>query len=184
MIIISCLLKVSISWTPPHTPNGVIIAYEVSYRPRDSSQTVTRLNTTDLATSFITQSDLEVGTEFIFSVTAYTRVGPGDTSSLNVSTLSTPRMFIAVRLLRYLVIYCYSESISIMLVNTTAVNVSCDLGSPVVCIDYYTVVYSQVMPTATEESRWKNQCHIFTILCYIHYWWSHTRSCLPVPGVC
>ena len=90
---ISCSLKVSISWTPPHTPNGVIIAYEVSYRPRDSSQTVTRLNTTDLATSFTTQSDLEVGTEFIFTVTAYTRVGPGDTSSLNLSTLSTPRMF-------------------------------------------------------------------------------------------
>ena len=93
---IPCLLKVYISWTPPHTPNGVIIAYEVSYRSRDSSQTVTRLNTTDLATSFTTQSDLEVGTEFIFSVTAYTRVGPGDTSSLNVSTLSKPRMFIVV----------------------------------------------------------------------------------------
>ena len=33
-----------------------------------------------------------------------------------------------------------------MLVNATAVNVSWDLGSPVVCIDYYTVVYSQVLP--------------------------------------
>ena len=33
-----------------------------------------------------------------------------------------------------------------MVVNATAVNVSWDLGSPVVCIDYYTVVYSQVMP--------------------------------------
>ena len=33
-----------------------------------------------------------------------------------------------------------------MVVNDTAVNVSWDLVSPVVCIDYYTVVYSQVMP--------------------------------------
>ena len=33
-----------------------------------------------------------------------------------------------------------------MIVNATAVNVSWDLVSPVVCIDYYTVVYSQVMP--------------------------------------
>ena len=33
-----------------------------------------------------------------------------------------------------------------MLVDATAVNVSWDLGSSVVCIDYYTVVYSQVMP--------------------------------------
>ena len=72
-------------------PNGVIIAYEVSYRPTDSSQPVTRLNTTDLATSFTTQSDLEVGTEFIFSVRAYTRVGPGDTTSImiTVSTLKS-----------------------------------------------------------------------------------------------
>ena len=72
-------------------PNGVIIAYEVSYRPTDSSQPVTRLNTTDLDTSFTTQSDLEVGTEFIFSVRAYTRVGPGDTTSImiTVSTLKS-----------------------------------------------------------------------------------------------
>ena len=33
-----------------------------------------------------------------------------------------------------------------MVVNDKAVNVSWDLGSPVICIDYYTVVYSQVMP--------------------------------------
>ena len=75
------------SWTPSLTPNGVIIAYEVSYRPTDSSDPKIRLNTTDLETSFTTQSDLEEGTEFIFSVRAYTRVGPGNTSSINVSTL-------------------------------------------------------------------------------------------------
>ena len=74
-------------------PNGVIIAYEVSYRPTDSSQPVTRLNTTDLATSFTTQRDLEVGTEFIFSVRAYTRVGPGNESSVAVSTLSKPGIY-------------------------------------------------------------------------------------------
>ena len=31
-----------------------------------------------------------------------------------------------------------------MVVNATEVNVSWNLGSPVVCIDYYTVVYSKV----------------------------------------
>ena len=84
------LLEISISWSPPDMPNGVIIAYEVSYRPTDSSQPVTRLNTTDLATSFTTQSDLEVGTEFIFSVRAYTRVGPGNASYDIVSVLQKP----------------------------------------------------------------------------------------------
>ena len=82
------LSQINISWTPPLRPNGVIIAYEVSYRPTDSSDPETRLNTTDLETSFTTQSDLEEGTEFIFSVRAYTRVGPGNTSSITVSTLS------------------------------------------------------------------------------------------------
>ena len=68
-------------------PNGIIIAYELSYRPTDSSQPDTRLNTTDLATSFTTQSDLEMGTEFIFFVRAFTRVGPGSSTSVVVSTL-------------------------------------------------------------------------------------------------
>ena len=85
------LSQINISWTPPLRPNGAIIAYEVSYRPNDSSDPETRLNTTDLETSFTTQSDLEEGTEFIFSVRAYTRVGPGDTSSITVSTLKSSK---------------------------------------------------------------------------------------------
>ena len=68
-------------------PNGIIIAYEVSYMPTDSSQPITRLNTTDLNTSFTAEVDAEVGTEFIFSVRAYTRVGPGNTTSVLVLTI-------------------------------------------------------------------------------------------------
>ena len=83
------LSQINISWIPPLRRNGAIIAYEVSYRPTDSSDPETRLNTTDLETNFSTQSDLEEGTEFIFSVRAYTRVGPGNTSSITVSTLSS-----------------------------------------------------------------------------------------------
>ena len=78
------LSQINISWRP----NGV---NEVSYRPTDSSDPETRLNTTDLETSFSTQSDLEEGTEFIFSVRAYTRVGPGNTSSITVYTLSSSK---------------------------------------------------------------------------------------------
>ena len=80
--------KISITWNPPDMSNGIIIAYEVSYGPRDSSQSVTRLNT---ATSFTTQSDLEMGTELIFFVRAFTRVGPGSSTSVVVSTLERPR---------------------------------------------------------------------------------------------
>ena len=77
------LSQINISWTPPLRPNGVIIAY---YRP---SGPETKLNTTDLETSFSSQSDLEEGTEFIFSVRAYTRMGHGNASSITVSTLSS-----------------------------------------------------------------------------------------------
>ena len=68
-------------------PNGIIIAYEVSYMPTDSSQPITRLNTTDLDTSFTAEFDAKVGTEFIFSVRTYTQVGPGNTTSIVVSTI-------------------------------------------------------------------------------------------------
>ena len=68
-------------------PNGIIIAYEVSYRPTASSEPETRVNSSALATNFTTESNLEEATEFIFSVRAYTRVGPGNATSLTLATL-------------------------------------------------------------------------------------------------
>ena len=79
--------QVSLSWDPPLMPNGIIIAYEVSYRPTASSEPETRVNTTALVTHFTTEDNLEEDTKFFFSVRAYTRVGPGNTSSLTISTL-------------------------------------------------------------------------------------------------
>ena len=69
-------------------PNGVIIAYEIWYRSTSSPDSETRVNTTGQETSFTTENDLEEGTEFIFSVRTYTRAGPGNTTSITVSTLS------------------------------------------------------------------------------------------------
>ena len=71
-------------------PNGLIIAYEVEYWPTAEPQSVTTVNTTDLATNY-TVSGLEVGTEVRFSVRAYTRVGPGDWNSVTETTLTRPR---------------------------------------------------------------------------------------------
>ena len=50
------------------------------------------MNTTGQETSFTTENDLEEGTEFIFSVRAYTRAGPGNTTSITVFTLSREGM--------------------------------------------------------------------------------------------
>ncbi|CAI8031810.1 Receptor-type tyrosine-protein phosphatase alpha [Geodia barretti] len=76
-----------LSWRAPILPNGVIIAYEVSYRPADNSGNELSLNTTDVESNFTAGNDLEGGSDYIFSVRAYTRVGPGTTSSLRASTL-------------------------------------------------------------------------------------------------
>ena len=73
-------------------PNGVIIAYEIWYRPTSFPDSETRVNTTGQETSFTTENDLEEGTEFIFSVRAYTRAGPGNTTSITVFTLSREGM--------------------------------------------------------------------------------------------
>ena len=82
--------KIRITWSPPEMPNGIITEYEVSYGPTDSSQPPTNTST-GLETIFTTDSDLKPGTEFIFNVTASTRVGFGETMSLLASTLTRPR---------------------------------------------------------------------------------------------
>ena len=84
--------NITIIWSPPLMPNGVIIVHEIWYRPTSSPDSETRVNTTGQETSFTTVNDLEEGTEFIFSVRAYTRAGPGNTTSITVSTLSRESM--------------------------------------------------------------------------------------------
>ena len=83
--------KISITWDPPEIRNGIIIAYEVSYRPASDPQTITTENTTDLDTSFTTQGRLELGTAYIFTVTAFTRAGRGEITTVSISTLARPR---------------------------------------------------------------------------------------------
>ena len=151
--------KIHITWNPPDIPNGIIIAYEVSYWAIDSSQPVTTLNTTDLATSFTTQSGLEVGTEFIFTVRAYTQVGPGNSTSVVVSTLTAPCKFIYLCCGEQFVEY-YFNFTSAAAVQGVGVTALCDtviivswkaLIIPDLSIDYYTVVYSQVSQQHDEE---------------------------------
>ena len=128
-------------------PNGFITEYEVSYNSTDSSQPLTRLST-GLETSFTTNSDLEMGTEFIFSVRASTQVGAGETASVVVSTLTRPRKDIFLNCTCSYIIYPITAAVQGVIVsslNSTSVNVSWDvliiLDFP---IDKYTVIYSQL----------------------------------------
>jgi len=87
--------QITISWEKPDRPNGVIIAYEVSYHPTADPQSVTRVNTSDLAIS-LTVSGLQSGTELTFTVRAYTRVGAGETSAVTAVTYISAREMVII----------------------------------------------------------------------------------------
>ena len=152
--------KISITWDPPEMRNGIIIAYEVSYRPASAPQTITTMNTTDLDTSF-TESGLELGTAYIFTVTAFTGAGRGEIVTASISTLARPRKIRALCLtsthtgIQYSYdmsstqcMYVYSHSLIAAVQGVTAdtvVIISWDaLVIPDFSIDHYTVLYSQV----------------------------------------
>ena len=68
--------SIVITWSPPQEPNGVIIAYEVSYRSNNQGLTITK--TTSLSTIFVTPELPSTTNVSSISVRAYTIVGPGD----------------------------------------------------------------------------------------------------------
>ncbi len=103
---------VLLTWSPPQGPNGVIIAYEVTYTVNSSEPS--EMNTTDVTT--VLTLTLAFSTEVSnISVRAYTSVGPGDALvNLNVSTPEnpTPREFIHTFLFWrnvLMIILCYSN---------------------------------------------------------------------------
>ena len=157
--------KISITWDPPEIRNGIIIAYEVSYRPASAPQTITTMNTTDLDTSFTTEGRLELGTAYIFTVTAFTRAGRGESVTASISTLTRPCKIRALCLtythtgIQYSYdlsftqcMYVYSHSltaavqgVAVTELNDTAVTVSWNaLVITDFPIDHYTVLYNRV----------------------------------------
>ena len=162
----SSFFKISITWDPPEIRNGIIIAYEVSYRPSSAPQTITTMNTTDLDTSFTTQGRLELGTAYIFTVTAFTGAGRGESVTAIISTLAKPRKIVRsehyvlhlhtqqysydISFIQCMYVYSHSltaavQGVEVTVLNATAVNVSWNaLVIPDFSIDHYTVLYSRV----------------------------------------
>ena len=80
--------SIVLTWCAPQDPNGVIIAYEVTYTVNGTNTTT--INTTDISTQLII--DLAPSTELSdISVRAYTSIGPGNVViHPNVSTPQQP----------------------------------------------------------------------------------------------
>ena len=68
--------SIFLSWGRPENPNGEIISYEFTYRIGSGE------STTDLATTFTIQLLSPSTTVSNLSVTAYTRAGRGETTTL------------------------------------------------------------------------------------------------------
>ena len=78
-----------LAWCPPRNPNGVILAYEVSYNNSVA------INTTDTSTTLVIP--LPHGTIVSdVSVRAYTSAGPGD--GRNVPTLNSCELMSIIKI--------------------------------------------------------------------------------------
>ena len=84
--------KITITWEEPAMPNGIITHYEVYYGAKPADYPPSVVNTTN--TSFTTPGHLEPGTEMIFTVKAYTKVGGGVAATISVFTFIRPRELI------------------------------------------------------------------------------------------
>ena len=81
------LVQISLTWSEPATPNGIITGYEVSYGPKNSS----RLSLVDTGLVKYFYVRVKLGAEFTFTVRAFTRAGAGEPATVVVSTLTQPR---------------------------------------------------------------------------------------------
>ena len=139
---------ITITWEEPEIPNGIITKYEVVYGPTTFPQ-FSRIEDISTGTSFTTPDDLERGTEYTFTVTAHTRVGPGQPTTATISTLDRPRNSNVFELCTFSYLHNYYaaavEGVVVLSLNDTSVMVSWDaLVIPGHPIDNYTVVYSPV----------------------------------------
>ena len=152
------LTSIVITWRPPQDPNGVIIAYEVTYRVNDSNPTT--INTTDISTTRILELALNTRVSGI-SVRAYTSIGPGNvTTHPDVSTPQQPTLRESDTLLT--IRQLYSQAYNLLAVvmrvlveplSETSVNVSWE-SVTFPGIVFYIVYYrpSETMRRQSEQS--------------------------------
>ena len=74
------VVQLTISWTGPSEPNGVITMYQVTHNSTGV------LNYTNTSATQLTLRDLFPNTAVEYSVRAYTIIGPGEPASNTTST--------------------------------------------------------------------------------------------------
>ena len=74
------VVQLTISWSPPSEPNGIITMYQVSYNISGV------LNYTNMSATQLTLRDLPPSTIVTFSIRAHTIIGPGEAVTYNTLT--------------------------------------------------------------------------------------------------
>ncbi len=75
-------------WDPPQEPNGIIIAYELTYRINGSS--VVTVNSSDVSTTRFTLELAPHTRVSNISIRAYNRAGPGPTVTAGDVVIPVP----------------------------------------------------------------------------------------------
>ena len=96
---------INITWNIPTIPNGVIIIYEIRYRESNSNGSYNMTNTTNAQYSI---RGLLPNTNYTTGVRAYTSVGPGEWSDIQMSTSNIRRSLICLFNDLYIFLYSYS----------------------------------------------------------------------------
>ena len=82
----SAVTQVTLSWSPPSHPNGVIIVYELSFSFDEICSCISSTTTVNTSSTQHTLRDLPPNTVVTFSVRAYTIIGPGEYVTGQAST--------------------------------------------------------------------------------------------------
>ena len=144
------VVQLTISWSPPSEPNGRITMYQISYN------TGVEFNTSAIQH---TLRDLTPNTLVVFSVRAYTIIGPGENVTMQTSTTSVRKYcihFNTVILILLIKFAAVVTGVSVAALNSTAVNVS---WTPVTLpeTDYIiTIHYTLVGRTKHQNSSGEN----------------------------
>ena len=135
------VVQLTISWTAPSEPNGVITMYQVTHNSTGV------LNYTNTSATQLTLRDLPPNTAVEYSVRAYTIIGPGEPVS-NITSTNDIREFYNLSYARAtLILYLCSAEInvgSVDSVSSTAVRVTWTPLYKLVVDYYFTVHYSRL----------------------------------------
>ena len=118
LIQISAILtEISISWSPPKTPNGIITVYEIRYRESTSTGPYNITNTTNTQYSIV---GLIPNTSYTIGVRAYTSVGPGECIDRTFTTVKIRKFYFHNHFIPIFIIAIVSN-FSVTQINETAV---------------------------------------------------------------